>query len=100
MKIKENDIYKNKVNTERLRQQHHESMKNDKSLLKTQQIFKSERHNVFTEKVNKIALSVNDNKRIQLIDSVETYAYVTSKDLICKNQKTKFINVKNNTKVG
>ena len=55
---------------------------------------------MFTEKVNKIALSVNDNKRIQLIDSVETYAYVTSKDLICKKQKTKFINVKNNTKVG
>ena len=100
MKIKENHIYKNKVNTERLRQKQNESMKNDKSLLKTQQIFKSERHNVFTEKINKIALSVNDNKRIQLIDSVETYAYVTSKDLICKKQKTKFINVKNNTKVG
>ena len=100
MKIKENHIYKNKVNTERLRQKQNESMKNDKSLLKTQQIFKSERHNVFTEKVNKIALSVNDNKRIQLIDSVETYGYVTSKYLICKKQKTKFINVKKNTKAG
>ena len=100
MKIKENHIYKNKVNTERLRQKQNESMKNDKSLLKTQQIFKSERHNVFTEKVNKIALSVNDNKRIKLIDSVETYAYVTSKYLICKKQKTKFINVKKNTKAG
>ena len=100
MKIKENHIYKNKVNTERLSQKQNESMKNDKSLLKTQQIFKSERHNVFTEKVNKIALSVNDNKRIQLIDSVETYGYVTSKYLICKKQKTKFINVKKNTKAG
>ena len=32
-------------------------IKNNKSILKTQQRFKSERHNVFTEKINKIALS-------------------------------------------
>ena len=31
-------------------------------MLKIQQIFKSERHNVFTDKVNKIALSSNDDK--------------------------------------
>ena len=30
---------------------------NDKIILRTQQIFKSERHNVFTEVINKIALS-------------------------------------------
>ena len=29
----------------------------------------------------KIALSTYDNKRIQLINSIETYAYETSKDL-------------------
>ena len=33
-------------------------------LLKTQQKFKSERHNVFTEEVNKIALSSNEDKRM------------------------------------
>ena len=33
-------------------------------MLKTQQRFKSEKHNVFTEKINKIALSSNDDKRI------------------------------------
>ena len=32
-------------------------------MLKTQQWFKSERHNVFTEEINKIALSSNDDKR-------------------------------------
>ena len=36
-----------------------------KLILKTQQRFKSERHNVFTEKINKIALSSNDDKRIK-----------------------------------
>ena len=33
-------------------------------LLKTQQKFKSERHNIFTEEVNKIALSSNEDKRM------------------------------------
>ena len=37
---------------------------NDKVVLKSQQRFKSERHYVYTEKVNKIALSSNDNKRL------------------------------------
>ena len=47
-----------------------------------QQRFKSERHNVFTEEINKIALSSNDGKRMQSTDSIETYAYGTSKDLV------------------
>ena len=37
--------------------------------------------NVFTEEINKIALSSNDDKRMQSIDSIETYAYGTSKNL-------------------
>ena len=45
--------------------------------------------NVFTEEVNKIATSANDDKRIQLIDSTETYAHGASKDLVCKKVKTK-----------
>ena len=32
-------------------------------------------HNAFTEKNNKIALSLNDEKRMKSIDSIETYAY-------------------------
>ena len=43
-------------------------------MLKTQQRFKSERHNIFTEVLDKIALSSNDDKRMQSIDSTETYA--------------------------
>ena len=48
---------------------------------------KNKRHKkkVFTEKINKIALSSNDDKIMQLIDSIETFAYGTSKDLVRKN---------------
>ena len=42
-------------------------------------MLKSERYNVFTKEINKIALSSNDDKRIQTIDLLETYAYGTSK---------------------
>ena len=44
--------------------------------------------NVFTEKINKTALSSND-KRMQSIDSIETYANGMSIDLICKKEKIK-----------
>ena len=60
---------------------------------KTQKKFKSERHNVFIEEINMIALSSNDDNRIQSIDSIETYAYGTNKDLICKKDKIKRNNI-------
>ena len=69
-------------------------MKNNKLILKTQQIFKSRRHNVFTEYINKIALSSNDHKRMRSIDSIETYAYDgTSKDLIYMKEEIKRNNI-------
>ena len=40
-------------------------MKNNKLILKTEQRFKRERHNVCTKRINKIGLSSNDDKRIQ-----------------------------------
>ena len=48
---------------------------NDKVVLKSQQRFKSERHNVYTENVNKIALSSNDDKRLLTFDKITTYPY-------------------------
>ena len=61
-----------------------------KNSLKTQQIFKSERHNVFTKKKKKkIALSSNYYRRMQSIDSIETYAYGSSKDVITKEEEIK-----------
>ena len=58
-----------------------EFIKNNKSIL-TQQMFKNERHNVFTEEINKIALSSSDDNKMKSIDSMETYVYATSKDLV------------------
>ena len=52
-------------------------------------MFKSERHNVFTEKISKIALTSNDDIRMQSIDLIETYAYGTSKDLVRDKEEIK-----------
>ena len=48
---------------------------NDKIILKLQQRFKSDCHNVYTEQINKIALSSNDDKRLQTFDKIITYPY-------------------------
>ena len=61
--------------------------------MKTQQKFKIERYNVFTEEINKIALSSNDDKRMQSIDSIETYPYGTSKDLVSEKEVIKCNNI-------
>ena len=68
-------------------------MEKNKLTLKTQQIFKTESHNVFTEEINKIAVGLNDDKRLQSIDSIETYAHGTMKDLIWKKEQIKRINI-------
>ena len=51
-------------------------------------------HNVFSEKVNKIALSSNDDKRMPSIVSIEKFAYGTSKDIGSGKGETKCSNVK------
>ena len=48
---------------------------NDKIILKSQQRFKSNHHKVYKEEINKIALSSNDDKRLQTSDRITTYPY-------------------------
>ena len=48
---------------------------NDKVVLKSQQRFKSEKHDVYTKNVNKIAPSSNDDKRLSTFDEITTYSY-------------------------
>ena len=43
--------------------------------LKSQQRFKSENHSVYTENINKIALSCDDDKRIVTSDRITSYPY-------------------------
>ena len=46
---------------------------NNNSVLRSQEVFKSELHDVYTLKLNKIALSSNDDKRLQTYDKITTY---------------------------
>ena len=59
---------------------------NDTDILRSQQRFKSDHHEVYTEEVNKIALSSDDNKRLQTFDRIETYPYGTKAFKVCKNE--------------
>ena len=51
---------------------------NNKIVLKSQRRFKSDHHNVYTEQINKIALSSNDDKRLQKFDKITTYSHGTN----------------------
>ena len=83
-----NRLEKNKIDVDSLKEDLKEFIKkNNKLILKTQQRFRSEEHNVFTEEINNIALSSNDDKRMQSIDSIKKYAYRINKDLVCKKQE-------------
>ena len=86
-------LRKKKIDADSLIEDKKEFVKDNKIKLKTQQRFKSERHHVFTEVINKIALSSHDDKRMRSIDLIETYAYGTSKDLICMKEKIKRNNI-------
>ena len=44
-------------------------------ILKSQQRFKSDHHKVYREEINKIALSSDDDKRLQTFDRATTYLY-------------------------
>ena len=54
-----------------------DSVLKNKTVLRSQQRFKSHNHKVFTEEVNKIAISSNDDKRIQDFDGITIHAYGT-----------------------
>ena len=57
---------------------------NDKTILKSQQRFKSDYHDVYTEEINKIALSNDDDKRLQTFDKITTYPYGTNAFKVCE----------------
>ena len=59
---------------------------NDKIILKSQQRFKSDHNNVYTEEINKIALSSNDDKRLQTFNRATTYSYGTNAFKVCENE--------------
>ena len=59
---------------------------NDKIVLKSQQRFKSDYHNVYTKDINKIALINNEDKRLQTFDWIKTYPYGTNAFKACESE--------------
>ena len=63
-----------------------DSLFNNKTILKSQLRFKSDYHDVYTEEVNKIALSSNDDKRLQTFDKLQ---HIHTEQMLLKYVKVK-----------
>ena len=65
-------------------------MFNDKIILKPQQRFKYDHHEVYTEKVNKIALISDNDKRLRTLDRITTYLHKTNGFKVFQSQIKKY----------
>ena len=61
---------------------HKDCLFNGEVVLKSQQRFKSNYHKVHTEEINNIALSSDDDKRLQTFDGIETYPYGATNEIL------------------
>ena len=61
-------------------------------MLKLQPRFKS--YSVYTEVINKIALSSYDDKRLQTFDQITSYPYGTNAGKVCKTELLEYANTK------
>ena len=57
---------------------------NNETIRCTQQRFKSDYHNIYTQTIHKTASDNKDDKRIQSFDGIHTYPYRIGKYLINK----------------
>ena len=78
----------NKSTTKRrlMFENYNDSFFNEKTILRSQLRFKNDLHNVYTEEFNKIALSSNDDKRLQTFYRVTTYPYGTNAFKVCESE--------------
>ena len=67
---------------------------NNEIILKLQQRFKSKAHNLFTEEIKKIALSCNDDKRLQTFDRISSYSYGANPGKACERELLEYLNIK------
>ena len=71
---------------------------NNKTILKSQQRCKSEAHNAYTEEVNKITLTSNDDKNYMIelhrktYDRITSNPYGTSFGKVCKTELLEHVN--------
>ena len=66
----------------------------NKIILKSQQRFKSKAHSVYKEEINKIALSSNDDRRLQTFDIITSYPYGINAGQVCKTESLEYVNKK------
>ena len=59
---------------------------NNKNVCRSQERFKTYNHDVYTEEVNKIALSGNDDKILQTFDGITRYPYGTNVFKVCESE--------------
>ena len=57
-----------------------------KTIFKKQQRFKSYYHDMYTEEISNVALSSNDNKKIQTFDKVTTFPQEAPAIKVCENE--------------
>ena len=69
-----------------------DSLFNNKTIMPSQLRFKSDHHNMYTEEVNKITLSSNDNKRLQTFGEVTIYLYGANAFKVCASEMLNKIN--------
>ena len=74
------------INQELVFENYKDCLSNNKTLCGSQERFKSYYHDVYTEEVNKTALSSNDDKRLQTFDRVTTYPHETNEIVKIKLQ--------------
>ena len=55
-----------------------DSLYNGTVILRSQQRFKSDHHKLYTEEVNKVALSSNDDERLQTFDRIIPFPHRTN----------------------
>ena len=63
-----------------------DSLFENETILRSQQRFKSDHHTVYKEEVNKIAISSNDDKRLQTYDKITTYSHGTHAFKVCESE--------------
>ena len=89
MKKKKKIINKNAKGTKRcvikqnlMFENYKDCLLNNKTIYRSQEGFKSYYHNMYTEEVNKIVLSSNDDKRLQTFDGIERYSYGPTNEIL------------------
>ena len=82
LKVQKKCVIKQKTMFQNLK----DGLFNNKNVYRSQERFKSQNHDVYTEEVYKIALSNNDDKRLQTFDGITTYPYGTNVFKLYENE--------------